>query len=292
MDTRLLRSFLAVARTGSFTDAALELGITQSTVTGHVQRLETQLGGRLLDRLPRGVRVTDVGGRVIEHADGMLAAEARLRAACVEDAERPSGTVRILAPESLCTYRLPTLIGTLREAEPLVQVWLSPGGIAAAVDAVRSGAVELALSIEPRLPVTELKAERIGSEPIVILDRPGGRDAGVTWQDLARRDAVMIEEGCGYSDDVAARLAATGVPAGRRSRFGSVEAIKRCVAAGLGWAALPAVTAEDDIASGSLAVLDGPELSACDVYVLTHPRRHRSPAVEAVMRELHRTWQG
>ncbi|MEU4315753.1 LysR family transcriptional regulator [Nocardia sp. NPDC024068] len=289
MDTRILRSFLAVARTGSFTTAALDLGYTQSTVTGHIHRLEQQLGRRLLDRLPSGAVVTDIGARLIEHAEDILDAEHRLHDA-TRGSTRPTGTVRIVAPESLCTYRLPAIISALRIREPGIQIWVGPAGLGEATEAVRRGSAELGLIMEPRAPVTELGAERIGAEPLLLLDHPDRSGTPATWDDLAARDALLIEEGCGYSDEVAARLAATGVRPGRRSRFGSVEAIKRCVVSELGWTALPTVTVESEIRAGVLGVLRGPELPPCEIRVLTHPRRLPGPATLAVLARLRTHW--
>lgn len=292
MDTRLLRSFLAVARSASFTDAALELGFTQSTVTGHVQKLERQLGVRLLDRLPGGVQATEVGARLIPEAEELLATEERLTAVSQHGGGQLAGTVRVMAPESLCTYRLPAVVSAIRDAAPRVDVWLTPGGIDQAIDAVSRGKVDLALTMEPRLPVSELVAERLGKEPLILVTsaaEPAG--AALTWADLARRDALLIEEGCGYSDDVAASLGGTGQPAGRRSHFGSIEPIKRCVAVGLGWTALPAIAASDQIESGALRVLEGPPLPDCEVHALTHPRRYLSPAVAVVRDKLREAWR-
>jgi len=61
VDTDLLRTFLAVARHESFTAAAAELNLVQSTVTSRIKALEKTLGARLLDRLPDGARLTDAG---------------------------------------------------------------------------------------------------------------------------------------------------------------------------------------------------------------------------------------
>ena len=291
MDTRLLRSFLTVARLQSFTAAAAELDFTQSTVTSHVQKLERQLRTALLDRLPIGVQVTDAGARLIPRAEDVLAAEARL-ASVGECSERDiAGTVRIVAPESLCTYRLPAVVTAIRHAEPNVDVWLSPGGIDRIVDAVQRGRVDLGLTMEPRLAQSDLLAEHLGNERLILVGSDAEpRGAALTWADLARRDALLIEEGCGYSDDVAAKLHATGESPGRRSHFGSIESIKRCVAVGLGWTALPTVSAAEQIESGQLQVIDGPELPDCEVHALTHPRRHLNPAVSVVLEHLRGMW--
>ena len=292
MDTRWLRSFVTVAQVGSFTEAAAVLRFTQSTVTSHVQKLERQLGGRVLDRLTTGVRPTDLGSRLLPVAEGMLAAEDGLEELRAEQSQRPAGTVRVMAPESLCTYRMPTIIQAIRSVEPLVQVWISPGGVSAAVEALRRGTVDIALTMEPRLPLTDLNVERLGSESLLFLEPSAIGTSPASWSDLARRDVLLVEEGCGYSDVVSDHLTATGVATGRCSRFGSIEAIKRCVAAGLGWTALPALAVEAELVDGSLRVIDGPALSACDVSLLTHPRRHHGPATGVVLSEIRNGWEG
>lgn len=295
MDTRFLRSFLAVARRGSFTDAALELGITQSTVTSHLQKLERQLGVLLLDRLPGGTVVTDAGARLTGLAEEVLLAEERLRTAASPQGGRPSGTVRLMAPETLCTYWLPAVVSAVSRAEPDVQIWVSPGGLADALDSVRRGAVDLAVTMEPFMPGTDLDLTRIGRQPLVFIDQseaPDG-DSGTrqpaTWDELARRDALLIEEGCGYSDHVADQLASARRPSGRRSRFGSVESIKRCVAVGLGWTVLPGIAVESELRARTLRLLEGPALPDCEIHVVSHPRRHRSPAAGVVLDELSRS---
>lgn len=294
MDTRLLRSFLTVAHLGSFTAAALELGRTQSTVTSHVQKLETQLGVSLLDRLPTGTVLTDLGARILPDAEDILATEDRLKGLSAAKS-RPSGTVRVMAPESLCTYRLPQIINAVRQAEAQVQIWVSPGGLNESLEALHQGRVDLALTLEPLTPATDLQLEHIGTEELVLIDSPSApahSDQAIrsSWAELACRDALLIAEGCGYSDHVASRLAATGEPPGRRSQFGSVEAIKRCVDVGLGWTVLPRMCVAEEIHSGVLRVIDGPSLPECAVHMLTHPRRHRGSAMAVVAEQLRHSW--
>ncbi len=110
-------------------------------------------------------------------------------------------------------------------------------------------------------------------------DHPhSGRTCG--WTDLVGDNVLLLEEGCGYSDDAARRLAAVGQPTAQRSRFGSVETVKRCAAAGLGFTVLPRITAEQELADGTLTLLPGPELPASGTFMVTHPQRTLTPAVE------------
>jgi DNA-binding transcriptional LysR family regulator len=74
MDTRHIRAAVVVAQTGSFTAAAAELYMAQSTVSRQVAALEKQLGGPLFARGPRSVALTARGVAFIPHAERILSA--------------------------------------------------------------------------------------------------------------------------------------------------------------------------------------------------------------------------
>lgn len=290
MDTTLLRSFVAVVRQRGFTAAARDLGFVQSTITGHVQALERQFGTRLVDRLPGDVVTTDAGARLFPLAEELLRLEDRLAEEVRSSEDEPVGTVRLAAPESLCAYRLPALVAQLRERAPGVRLSLSPAGTAGAVEAVRRGTVELALALESEMQATGVDARRVGSEPVLVLaaaPMPGP----VTWGALVSHDALLLEEGCSYSDSAVRALTEAGQPAERRTRFGSIEAVRRCVAAGLGVTVLPQVTVASDLASGALVALDGLDLPAPAVHLLSRTTRTPSAAARVVAALLPALWQ-
>jgi len=299
VETSLLRTFTAVVRTGSFTAAARELGYVQSTVTGHVQALERSLGTRLLDRLPSGAVPTDAGARLLPYAEQLLELETRIATDVPYGDDRPVGRVRLVAPESLCAYRLPDLLARLRTAAPDVRLALAPAGTASALAAVRAGAAETALLLEPTLTAADLQLEQLGAEELTLLaasDAPhlytsGQSGQKLTWAQLAQQDVLLLEDGCSYSDDVARCLLAAGQPDSKRTRFGSVEAVKRCTAAGLGWTVLPSVTAEAELRTGALTALPGPLPPQPVVHLATHPDRTLSTATRLVLDHLRALWQ-
>jgi DNA-binding transcriptional LysR family regulator len=292
MEIELLRTFVAVVRTRSFTAAARELGYVQSTVSGHVQSLERRMGARLLDRLPTGAILTDAGQRLVPFAEQLVDLEARMCAEVPTGTGRPAGPVRLTAPESLCAYRLPALVAALRAEEPDLRLSITPGGTAAALEAVRGATTDLALLLEPMLTAADVFLESVGTEDLVLLAAPPapGTAQPRSWADLATGEALLMEEGCSYSDEVARHLLAAGQPATRRTRFGSIEAVKQCVAAGLGWTVLPAVTAAPELRARTLTTLPGPDLPVCTVHLATHPDRHLGPAAQLVLDRLRNLW--
>lgn len=117
-----LRAFEAAARTGAFTLAAAELGVTPGAVTAHVKALEDRLGAALFVRQARGVRLTALGLAAVEDLteafDALAGAEARLRAKAL--------------PREVHIATLPAI----------AQLWLSPR-----LPALRAAAPEISVSI-------------------------------------------------------------------------------------------------------------------------------------------------
>ncbi|MES9538354.1 LysR substrate-binding domain-containing protein [Actinomadura sp. NPDC000600] len=285
MDTRLLTTFLAVLRTGGMTAAAAELGFVQSTVTAHVQALERIAGTPLLDRRPGGVSPTLAGALLAERARSILDLQERMLAEVTAAATEPSGPVRLQAPESVCAYWLAPVLPGLREALPDVSVSLSPADTRTALTALADRRADLALVLEPSPDPSGVELVDLGVQPLSLVAAPAAplpRDRPLTPAELAEAGVILLEEGCSYSDEIAA-VAAAADPTANPPRFGGIETAKRCVAAGLGVALLPAVTVAGELAAGTLTELRPPAgLSRQRLWLAEPASRWRSPAVDAV----------
>ncbi|WP_330461527.1 LysR family transcriptional regulator [Streptomyces sp. NBC_00820] len=286
MDTRLLHTFTTLARTGSFTAAAAELHLAQSTVTVHIRTLERDLGTRLFDRLPTGAVLTESGRRLRERAEDALDAVARLKA----DVEGAGGPAVVGTPESLCSTRLPAVIAALRTAHPEVDIHLSAAGTAECLEGLRSGRLDLALLLEEEAGFHEVTTELIAREPLALLCAPGhplaARARAATWAELAAESFFLLEQGCSYSDALERRLLSVPGARPRLTRFGSVDAARSCVAAGLGLTLLPLTTVEEYLREGRLVRVRGPRFADVPVRLARHRRRWTAPAAQAFTREL------
>ncbi|MFD0164030.1 LysR family transcriptional regulator [Streptomyces decoyicus] len=297
MDTRLLRTFVTLARVGSFTAAARALHLAQSTVTVQIRTLEKELGAPLFDRMPSGTVPTRAGQRLLEEAEEVLDAVARLRATASAgqrdaDGGTVEGQVAVGAGDSLCSSRLPAVIASLRHAHPRLDVHLHAVSTDTAVDGLRTGRLDLALLLEPEVGESDLLARRIADEPLAYVAAPGhalaGRAAG--WDALARESFFVHEEGCSYSDRLVRTLRSLPGAAPRITRFGSIDAARSCVAAGLGLTLLPQVTVERHLREGRLTVVDGPEAQPVPVQLVRHRRRWFAPGAQIVAEELTRAF--
>ncbi|MFF4487860.1 LysR family transcriptional regulator [Streptomyces sp. NPDC001544] len=295
MDTRLLHTFTTLARTGNFTAAAAELHLAQSTVTVHVRSLERELGTRLFDRLPTGATLTESGRQLLAEAEEVLDAVARLRARCA-GAGAVRGRVLVGAPESLCATRLPGVLAAMRTSHPEVDVGLYAAGTAECVEGLRSGRLDLALLLEREAGFPDVTTEPVAHEPLTLVCAPHHplttRTRAATWADLATESFFLLEQGCSYSDELERRLLAEPGTGPRLTRFGSVDAARSCVAAGLGLALLPLTTVDEQVRHGRLARVRGPRFADVPVLLARHRRRWAAPAAQAFAGELVRHLSG
>lgn len=120
LDSDLMRSFLAVADTGSVTAAAERVGRTQSAVSMQIRRLEENLGQPLFARLPRGVALTPRGEQLMPYARRVVSL---LDEAATALREKPLiGPVRIGIPDEYAESVLPRALAAFSERHPAVEV--------------------------------------------------------------------------------------------------------------------------------------------------------------------------
>ena len=115
-----LRVFVCVAEQGSFSGAAAELGMSQSSLSEAVRSLEKALGRALFQRRPQGIRLTDAGETVLEHALRTVQAADDLEHALQSETLR--GELRLATYRSMGTYLLPPVLARLRQLHPAVSV--------------------------------------------------------------------------------------------------------------------------------------------------------------------------
>ena len=113
-----LRTFLAVARFGSFTRAARQLCITQPAVSGHIAALEEALGAQLFNRTGREIVLTDAGRTVLKAARDIMDRLDQMQQELADITALKGGTIRIGASRIIGVYLLPKIVTAFREAFP------------------------------------------------------------------------------------------------------------------------------------------------------------------------------
>jgi len=123
-DWDLARTFLAVIETGSLSSAARELGSSQPTVGRQITTLEDRLGVTLFNRTGRALIPTPAAYDLVELAQAMRAAAAKISLAATGRSETLQGTVRITASEVMATYALPRIIARLLDEQDGLEIEL------------------------------------------------------------------------------------------------------------------------------------------------------------------------
>lgn len=123
-DWNHLKSFLAVAETGSLSAAARAVRGSQPTLGRHIAALEAELGVRLFERGGGGLVPTANGLELLDHARRVAEAADHLALAATGRAEAVGGTIRITASEMVATFVLPDILTALRAEEPEIAIEL------------------------------------------------------------------------------------------------------------------------------------------------------------------------
>ncbi|MEU3598693.1 LysR family transcriptional regulator [Streptomyces sp. NPDC006798] len=259
MELRLLITFAKVAELGGFTAAATELRYAQSSVTAQVKALESDLGVQLFDRLGSRIRLTAEGERLVPYARRIIDLHDEARAAVAETGE-PEGALTVGTMESLTSYRLPPLLELFHHRYPAVRLALRPALGDETRRAVLKGTYDLGFLMDPATEHPGLTTEVLTQERLVLVAAPRHRlaapgTAPLTSADLVGEQLLGTEPGCPYRDLFEAELRRVSGTAPPFREYGTLEAAKQGVAAGLAIALLPRVTVRSELAAGSLVAL-------------------------------------
>ncbi|EOD69030.1 LysR family transcriptional regulator [Amycolatopsis vancoresmycina] len=241
---RQLEYLVTVVDTGSFTRAAEQLHVTQPALSHQMRALERGLGGPLLERLPRAVRLTPMGRAMLPHARAALADAERARCAARLASGTTAGELQVATVYSMSLGVLPPALRVWRRDRPGVDVRLLEFRHADELrDAMAAGEADVALGPCPADwtgPVRELGTE----EFVVVLPSDGASEDDTTGEvDLATlADCAWVHyaPGNGLAELVDAACAAAGFRPRAAVRTEQTAAAPILAAAGLGPALVPA----------------------------------------------------
>src|SRR5260221_10304389 len=150
LDTRQLRAFATLARTGSFTIAARQLFLSQSAVSHSMKALEQEVGCRLLDRMGKKVLLTQAGETLLHYAERILNEMNAARGALEELGKWGRGRLRVGASTTACQYILPPVLRDFKQEYPKSLISIEPGDTGKALELLRSNRIDLPVVLEPK----------------------------------------------------------------------------------------------------------------------------------------------
>ena len=267
LDPVLLQTFLAVAETGSFTQAGARLGISQPTVSQHVRRLETAVARTLVARDTRGVALTDNGDAMAGFARTILAAHATADAYFSGAATR--GRLRFGAADDLAITQLPRILRDFRRLHPQVNLELTVNQSSPLLRRVHAGQLDLVFIKQTAGESAE--GTRVATDQMVwmaqdgIALEPGEPVPLIAYQapSISRQMAIDALEAAGRTWRITCNTR-------------DVNGVLAAVRAGIGVAVFPHSLIPADLVKVSQR-LSLPELPAVDYVLIANPTVQREP---------------
>lgn len=170
LDLTQLRSFVVVEQMGSFTLAAERLGLGQSTVSQHIQRLETTLGRKLLARDTHRVILTGDGEALLGHARAMLSIEGEVQSMFAGNSLR--GNLKLGVSEDFVTSQLPAVLEEFVRSHPSVDLELTVALSGALYEMQDNGELDLVLA---KRRLGDSRGRLVYREPLIWLARDPDR---------------------------------------------------------------------------------------------------------------------
>mgnify|MGYP001226912095 CR=1 FL=1 len=248
LDLLWLRTFLAVVRCRSFTQAAHELYLTQPAVSRHVQKLEQAVGVQLLHRSSGGVTLTDAGERFRGYAEDAVARHEEILRVLHSDVPVLSGALRIAASTAPGEFLVPTMVARFTERFMHVSPHILIGDSTTVVDEIRAGRGDVGF-VGAKFPGRDIHFEVVGSDELLLAiprDHRFAEKETIELDELEGEALLQREDGSGTLISVRRALAARGMslPPHRVAMvLGSVDAVLSAVERGhgIGWVSSLAV---------------------------------------------------
>lgn len=250
LNLSLLRSFVSLAETGSFQDAAARLQIAQPTISQHIKKLEQDLGVVLIERSNAGSRSTRHGERLLPYARSLLRTAERAAAVAQGSA------LMIGCSGNIAAYCISRAIRRFLEADGWAGGWeVRSAPNPQIAEMLRSREIDLAAMEWPMDDPTILVHPWRNARMAVILppDHPfAGRDS-ITIDDFLTLRLIGGESGSGTGTVLRSLLGSRSHEITIAANVGSTEAVKSAVKAGLGASVVLEEAVSDDVQAGRLA---------------------------------------
>lgn len=256
VDLDLYRVFYTVAKCGSLTKAAEELYISQPAVSQAIKQLESQLGGKLFNRVSRGMELTETGGKqmfdIVEQALKMLdSAEDRFR----ERRNIATGQIRIAAADTIVTHFLMRYIKKYHEIYPNVNIIFKNSTTKEALDMIKSNKADIGMV---NLPIYDKDVIMTGQTGIiedifVASDKYKELfDKNISLRDLPDFPVLMLDGTTSTTKEINDFFDSMSIKIVPEFEAGSIELLIEMAKNGLGIACVPRRYVLDELAKKEL----------------------------------------
>jgi len=259
-DLRLLKVLREVALRGSFSAAAEALSYSQPAVSQQIARLEAQAGVKLLERQPKGIKLTPAGEALVRHTERILAQLAEAQAELTEIASSARGRLRIASFATATGTIVPLAVSEFRRLRPGVHVELVLADPPESILMLRRGEVDLVITEEGGFEgdpdLSGLGIERLMDDVLYValpVDHPLATRRAIALSDLVHEDWMLVglQGTCQDTNIVLRACAQAGFEPRVAYTSDDYFAIQGLVASGMGVALVPGLalaSSREDVA--------------------------------------------
>jgi DNA-binding transcriptional LysR family regulator len=257
MDFDQLTTFLEVARQGSFSRAGEKVFRSQSAVSAQIRQLEIEYGDRLLDRSGKTVKLTPAGQILFDYAERLKALREESLMAVADHSSTPRGTLRVGANEATCLYVLPEVFAEYCRRYPPVQINIYRNFSYKITEKLENGSIEVGILTLP-IQSASLEIQTIFRDKLMLMVSPRNplaKHKKAAISDIVKQPLLLPKTGHTrrimdklfrpYRDDLRVRM-----------ELPSVGMIKSFVAADLGVSIISDSFARDEVAAGTVKLIE------------------------------------
>lgn len=284
---RQIRTFIAVARYGGFSQAGQAIGLSQSAVSHSIKELEAEIGVRLLDRTTREVMLTEAGQQLASRMERLLEEMQTALLDIRSYGEQRSGTVRVAASQTISAHLMPQCLAASQIRFPDIRVILHDRVQQWVLQSVRNAEVDFGIVIGP-LADADFDSVPILDDPFLLLCREDDELASVKearWSMLNGRTMVLQDYASGSRILVDAAMQQQQVMVDVVQEIGHPATLPPMVEAGIGVSILPALALPLPAGNTLCVRRIYPEVMR-SLVLIKRKNRSLTPAAEAIWQEV------
>lgn len=290
MDIHQLKVFVSVFKNKSFSKASEELHLTQPTISNHIKSLEDEFGCKLFDRLGRSIIPTKEAEVLYSHSIELIEKADNLKEAISKMKKDLTGKLLIGASTIPGVYLMPQMMKGFQKKYPFISFQILISDSKGIIDSISRHELLIGI-VGAKLGDEDIKYTSFVEDELIVVAEPSliKKDA-LKLKELVEFPLVIREEGSGTRRETEKFLETKGLSFNNfkiSGIFGSTDAIKQAVKAGLGFSILSRFSVADEIKNNTLV-----EVKLIDTeikrrfYIATHRKRSLPHAYEKFLEHI------
>ncbi|WP_047983538.1 LysR family transcriptional regulator [Ornithinibacillus californiensis] len=255
-----LQVFIAVIENENFTRAAEELHMTQPAVSQYIRTFEENLGVRLFDRTNKYVRATKAGEIVYHHAKEIVGLYTKMESLLDDLTNHVKGPLSIGASYTFGEYVLPHLIAKMKKQYPEIKPTVTIGNTVKIAELVRSHQLDVGIIEGPLKGEKQLEIQEFAEDLMVLITSTSHqltvKGSVPTKEELEKETWILREKGSGTREAADNIFKQLRINPNNMISFGSTQAVKEAVAAGLGISLLSQLTVQKELKYGTIKIIN------------------------------------